>query len=238
MYLVEYFKALCERGPVIVLLEDLHWADDSSLDAVNKLGEQAHHLDLLLVGAARRTLLERRPFWGEGLGYHHFIELQPLSKRESRQLVGEILKLVDHIPPELRELVVEGGEGNPFYIEELVKMLVESGVIVKEEERWQVETQRLEQLQVPPTLAGVLQARLDSLPVEERVVLQQASVVGRLFWDQVVALSTRRKPARLKSSWYPRRWQPCAVVSWCTGGKNLPSSIPRNISLSTISCVR
>jgi predicted ATPase len=82
------------------------------------------------------------------------------------------------IPPELRELVVEGAEGNPFYLEELIKMLIENGVILKGEEAWQIEPERLAQIEVPPTLAGVLQARLDSLPVEERVVLQQASVVG------------------------------------------------------------
>jgi len=187
MYLVEYIKGLSESSPSVVLLEDLHWADDSSLDAILKIGKLASTSSLLMVGAARNSLLERRPYWGEGLEFHQFIELQPLSKRESRQLVGEILKLAAEIPTELRELVVEGGEGNPFYIEELIKMLVEGGVIIKGEERWHIESERLRQLTVPPTLAGVLQARLDALPAEERVILQQASVVGRLFWDQVVA---------------------------------------------------
>jgi oligopeptide transport system substrate-binding protein len=82
--------------------------------------------------------------------------------------------------------VVAGVEGNPFFIEELVKMLVEDGVIVKGEERWRVEPSRLSEVRVPPTLRGVLQARLDRLPIEDRTVLQQASVVGRLFWDQAV----------------------------------------------------
>ncbi len=80
-----------------------------------------------------------------------------------------------------------GAEGNPFFIEELVKMLVEDGVIVKGEEQWQVVPSRLAGVHVPPTLTGVLQARLDRLPPEERTVLQQASVVGRLFWDRAVA---------------------------------------------------
>jgi tetratricopeptide (TPR) repeat protein len=94
---------------------------------------------------------------------------------------------VQEIPAELRELVVEGAEGNPFYVEELIKMLVEEGVILKEEEAWRIEPERLAHIEVPPTLAGVLQARLDSLPPQERTVLQQASVVGRLFWDRIVA---------------------------------------------------
>lgn len=187
MYLSEYFRKLCSQGPVVVFLEDIHWADDSSLDALNWLGERLIHQRLLFVCAARHTLLERRPYWGEGLPYHHRLDLEPLSKRESHQLVGEILKLVDHVPAELSELVVDGAEGNPFYVEELVKMLVEDGVVVKGEESWQVLPERLSEIKVPPTLAGVLQARLESLPLEEQQVLQQASVVGRLFWDQVVA---------------------------------------------------
>ena len=187
MYLGEYFQGLCSQGPVVVFLEDIHWADDSSLDALNWLGERLHHKRLLFVSAARHSLLERRPYWGEGLAYHHCLELEPLSRRECHQLVGEILKLADQVPAELFELVVEGAEGNPFYVEELVKMLVEDGVVIKGEETWQVIPNRLSEIKVPPTLAGVLQARLESLPAEEQQVLQQASVVGRLFWDRVVA---------------------------------------------------
>jgi len=187
MYLREYFRKLCNQGPVVVFLEDIHWADDSSLDTLNWLGERLDHQRLLFVTAARHSLLERRPYWGEGLAYHHRLDLEPLSKRESHQLVAEILKLAYQIPPELFELVVEGAEGNPFYVEELIKMLVEDGVVVKGEETWQIKPERLSEIKVPPTLAGVLQARLESLPKDEQQVLQQASVVGRLFWDRVVA---------------------------------------------------
>ena len=187
MYLVQYFQTLSKESPAVIFLEDLHWGDDSSLDMVMRLGEYSPKLHLLVVGAARPTLFERRPYWGEGQDYHTLLELHPLSKRESRQLVSEILKMVDEIPVELRELVISGAEGNPFYLEELIKMLIENGVIIPEEETWQIKLKRLEQVDVPSTLAGVLQARLDSLPTNERTVLQQASVVGRLFWDRIVA---------------------------------------------------
>jgi tetratricopeptide (TPR) repeat protein len=110
-----------------------------------------------------------------------------LSKRESRQLVVEILKFAEHIPTELRELVVRGAEGNPFYTEELIKMLIEDGVIIPDEETWGIDLTHFEEVDIPSTLVGVLQARLDSLPVHERTVLQQASVVGRLFWDRIVS---------------------------------------------------
>jgi predicted ATPase len=87
----------------------------------------------------------------------------------------------------LRELVVGGGEGNPFYIEELVKTLIEGRVIdTSASEPWQVNLSRLDKLNIPPTLAGVLQARLDGLDSMERTALQRASVVGRIFWDRAL----------------------------------------------------
>jgi hypothetical protein len=187
MYLVQYFQKLSQEMPVVIFLEDIHWSDDSSLVVVNRIGEFTPQYPILFVCAARPILFERRPYWGEGQPYHTCLELHPLSKRESRHLVGEILKLTNDIPAELRELVVRGAEGNPFYTEELIKMLIEDGVIIPDEETWQVDLTRLEVVDVPSTLAGVLQARLDSLPLHERTVLQQASVVGRLFWDRIVA---------------------------------------------------
>ncbi len=186
-YLADYFKGMAAQLPVLLLLEDLHWADDSSLDALN-------HLSLALVGqpvmiacTARPALFERRPHWGEGQAFHSRLTLQPLSKWDSRRLVAEILQKLDQVPEALRDLIVAGAEGNPFFIEELVKILVEDGVIVTGQERWRLEPARLAEIRVPQTLTGVLQARLDRLPPEERTVLQQASVVGRLFWDRAVA---------------------------------------------------
>jgi class 3 adenylate cyclase/tetratricopeptide (TPR) repeat protein len=197
--LENYFTALCSRGLVAILLEDVHWADDSSLDAIRQLGKQTSRMPLLIVCLARQRLFDRRPYWGEGEDYHRKLGLEPLTKRENRQLVTEILKYVDHVPQSLRELVVQGADGNPFYTEELVKMLIEQGVIVTGEldeqgnERWQVASERLVQLELPSTLAGVLQARLDSLPMEERLILQQASVVGRSFWDRLIDHLTKNR---------------------------------------------
>jgi class 3 adenylate cyclase/tetratricopeptide (TPR) repeat protein len=187
MYLREYFRVVSMDNPCLITLEDIHWSDDSSLDMFNQLGEGTPQQRLLIVYATRPTLFEQRIYWGEGQTYHTRLELRSLSKRESRQLVAEILKLVEDIPAELRELVVSGAEGNPFYLEELIKMLIEDGVVVTGSETWHIQAERLAQIDVPSTLAGVLQARLDSLPQQERIVLQQASVVGRLFWDRLVA---------------------------------------------------
>ncbi|MFN2168522.1 MAG: ATP-binding protein, partial [Anaerolineae bacterium] len=196
-HLADYFRGMAEQLPVLILLEDLQWADDSSLDALNHLALALSEQPLMIVSAARPELFERRPHWGEGQSFHRRLALEPLSKWDSRRLVAEILQRVDQVPDLLRDLIVAGAEGNPFFIEELIKMLIEDGVIVKGEEAWQVAPGRLDDVRVPQTLNGVLQARLDRLPLEERIVLQQASVVGRLFWDQAVArirsASTRKE---------------------------------------------
>ncbi|MGD2157410.1 MAG: tetratricopeptide repeat protein, partial [Anaerolineales bacterium] len=186
-YFGEYFQSVSEMVPAVIFLEDIHWADDSSLDVINQLGHQAVQQHLMVVCLTRHSLYEHRPYWGEGKRAHHRLDLEPLSKWDSRQLVDEILQRVEQIPAALRELVVSHAEGNPFYIEELIKMLIDDGVIVKGEEQWHVEPLRLAEIDVPSTLRGVLQARLDSLPSLERLILQQASVVGRTFWDRAVA---------------------------------------------------
>ena len=186
VHLTEYLRATASN-PMVILLEDIHWADDSSLDLLDRLIAAAPDTRLLVVCLARPPLFERRPSWGEGRENHTRINLKPLSRRASRALVGEILKKARDIPGELRDLIVEGAEGNPFYVEELITMLIEDGVIVPGEENWRVELARLAKVRVPSTLIGVLQARLDSLPFKERILLQRASVVGRLFWGAVVA---------------------------------------------------
>ena len=198
-HLAEYLRAIATE-PTVIFLEDIHWADDSSLDLLDYLVTVVPDTRLLVVCLARPPLFERRPSWGEGQLSHTQIELKPLSRRASRALVGEILRKTGGVPDELRDLIVEGAEGNPFYVEELIKMLIEDGVIVRgkgSEERWRVELGQLAGVTVPPTLTGVLQARLDSLPPEEKRLLQRASVVGRQFWDTAVAQLKAREGREL-----------------------------------------
>jgi predicted ATPase len=167
-------------------LADVQWADESSLEAISGLVRQNQGLPLLVVCLARPELYERRPAWGSGEAFHLRLDLRPLSRRESRRLVGEILQRMEEIPDALRDLIVERAEGNPFYIEELIRVLIEDRVIVKEEPVWRVELERLSGVRVPPTLTGLIQARLDGLFPAERAALQRAAVVGRVFWDSAV----------------------------------------------------
>lgn len=201
--IVDYFQQVAHE-PALIILEDMHWTDDRSLDLVDRLTRALPKAHLLVICLARPALFERRPSWGEGQDAHICLELKALSRRQSRALVTEILQKVDEIPEKLRDLVVEGAEGNPFYIEELIKMLIDDGVIREQEGSWQVALDQLAETSVPSTLAGVIQARLDSLPADERTILQRASVIGRQFWDAAVAeLSADEIESLDKKDLYP-----------------------------------
>lgn len=160
----QYFKAIASTDPVVLQLEDLHWADEGSLDLINHLAHACRDFPTLIVCAARPALLERRPLWGSGQGNHERIELAPLPRRSSRELADTLLQKLQQPYVALRELITGGAEGNPFYMEELTKMLIDDGVIVVGDETWQVLPERLARVHVPPTLVGVLQARIDALP--------------------------------------------------------------------------
>ncbi len=186
-YLTEFFAAAAAAYPTVLFLEDIHWADDKSLDVVNYLVRSRRDLRLLVVCLARPTLLERRPLaWDKRHDFHTLIELAPLSRDDTRELVEEILRRVDTLPDNLSDIIVDSSDGNPFYVEELIKMLMDDGVILAGPDFWRVDASRLTDMRIPPTLTGVLQARLDALPPEERLVLQRASVVGRIFWDRAI----------------------------------------------------
>jgi len=187
-YLGKYLHNVASK-PTVMFLEDTHWADDSSLELLNHLVTELPDSQLLVVFLTRPLLFERRPNWGEAQEFHTQFKLKPLSRRTSRNLVSEILQKAQDIPTELYNLIVAGAEGNPFYLEELIKMLVDDGVIVpgkRNEDHWRIELERLAEIRVPPTLTGILQARLDSLPRGEKTILQRASVVGRQFWNTAV----------------------------------------------------
>jgi class 3 adenylate cyclase/tetratricopeptide (TPR) repeat protein len=183
---VQFFQTATRERPALVLLEDIHWADEGSLDFFQHLARECHDCPLMLVGLARHTLYERRPDWGEGQASHR-VDLSPLSQADSQKLVAEILQKMPEIPASIHDLIVSRAEGNPFYVEEVIKMLIDDGVIVPGPERWQVHQDRFVEGKIPETLTGVLQARLDGLPVEERRVLNRASVAGRVFWDDLAA---------------------------------------------------
>lgn len=185
-YAAEFIADIAHDHTVVIFLEDIHWADSGSLDFFDALMRKQPDLPLLIVGLTRSSLFEQRPDWGTGPVQHLNLNLLPLSAADTRLLVLEILQKVAEVPEALIDLIVNKAEGSPFYVEELIKVLIEGGIIVRGPEQWSVELDRLSSLKVPATLTGLLQARLDSLKMDVRETLQQASVVGRVFWTDII----------------------------------------------------
>jgi class 3 adenylate cyclase/tetratricopeptide (TPR) repeat protein len=182
---------------VVLVVDDLHWADEGSLDFARHLLAHNRDMPLLALFLTRPALYDRVPGWGAGDAAHRRIDVRPLDPADSHELAADLLQRIAEVPDALRAIVTGSAEGNPFYMEELVKMLIDDGVIVVEPEGWRVLADKLQTAKVPATLAGVLQARLDILPAPERVALQQAAIVGHVFWVEALAAVDAAAPAAL-----------------------------------------
>ncbi|MFI5273852.1 MAG: ATP-binding protein [Ktedonobacterales bacterium] len=189
-----FFETLAATRPVVMLVDDLHWADDGMLDLLEYLAARAANVPLLLLCPARPELLERRPGWGGGKRNYALINLEPLSAADSTRLARELLP-GDGIPASLRLGIQHKAEGNPFYFEEIIRMLVDRGILIGDDEpgaAWRVApayegSEEVLDPAIPDTVQGVLAARLDLLDDAERDLLQHAAVIGRLFWPTALA---------------------------------------------------
>ena len=182
-----FLERMAARYPLVLALDDLHWADEGLLDLVEHVADWAQGPILLLV-QARPDLFDVRPSWGGGKRNAASIYLDPLTPDEDGAMIDDLLP--GEITDELRKLIVERSEGNPLYTEEIIRMLIDRGVLrATEASRWEVAAS-VADVDVPRSIHGLISARLDGLPDEEKAVLQDAGVVGREFWlGAVVRLS-------------------------------------------------
>lgn len=182
--------------PLVIVVDDLHWADDGTLALLEHLLARGLPRPLRMVALARPELAERRPAWARDDGVHRAIHLQALGAADVDALADALLSRIDAPPEALRRLLVERAQGNPFFMEELLRMLIDEGAIEAGPDRWQVLPGRLQAARVPVTLTGVLQARIDRLMPRERLALQQAAVIGNRFWERALsALDADAPPA-------------------------------------------
>ncbi len=183
------FRALAAKDPLALILDDIHWADPSSTDLLIKLLPLATEARILfcyitrpdrdspgwkIVAAARETL-------GAGLTE---LTLNPLSDSDSRQLVSNLLE-IESLPEAVRTLILKKAEGNPFFVEEVIRMLIDRNAITKKERGWVAE-KTIETIDIPDNLQGLLLARIDRLPEDVRRTLRVASVIGRQFSVEVL----------------------------------------------------
>ncbi len=160
---------LASTQSVIAAFEDIHWADEGVLDLVQSMAMGIKGVPLFLVCVGRPELLERRPDWGAGERNTIAIDLKPLRPQETTQLVEWLGR--EDLTPEVRRMIAQRAEGNPLFVEELVRMLTEGAP-----------SHAGSDVTIPETVQAVLTARIDRLPADERRALQAAAVIGRTFW--------------------------------------------------------
>jgi len=182
-------EAAAERRPLVLVFEDLHWADDGLLDFVDHLADWATTVPLLIVGTARPELLDRRPGWGGGKRNAFTLSIGALTNEETAQLLQRLLDR-PVLDAEAQQAVLQRAEGNPLYAEEYARMLAERDG---------------GDLQLPETVQGLIAARIDALPPDEKALLQDASVIGKVFWPGALRASDRRLLHALERKEFTRR---------------------------------
>jgi class 3 adenylate cyclase/tetratricopeptide (TPR) repeat protein len=177
-------RALTMQAPAVLVFDDLHWADNASLDLLLRVCELSAEQPLLIIALLRPD--QEAPSWQfverarQKLGARvHAIDLEPLPPEDARTLLGNLLYIED-LPGQVRELVLQKSEGNPFFVEEVIRSLIDSRHIVRENSHWRA-THEIASVSIPNTLAGVLGSRIDRLPDDTKRVVQMASVLGRSF---------------------------------------------------------
>jgi len=178
-------ETLADDRPLVAVIDDIHWAEPTLLDLIEYVASFSRGHPLLLVCTARPELREHRPDWGRTGA---LVSLGPLAPAHSEELIQGLLGRAD-LPGEVRARVVESAEGNPLFVEETLRMLIDDGLLRRDDGHWVV-TGDLSNVSPPATVQALIAARLDRLQDEERAVIQRASIAGKVFyWGAVRELS-------------------------------------------------
>jgi class 3 adenylate cyclase/tetratricopeptide (TPR) repeat protein len=191
-----FFERLAAEGPVVLVFEDLHWADSGMLDFIDYVLEWSRALPIFILTLARPELLERRPNWGAGKRQFTSVYLEPLAEVDIRELLGG---LVPGLPDSAARAITARADGIPLYAVETVRMLVADGRLVEEGGVYHPSGD-LSELAVPESLTALIASRLDALDPEARALAQDASVLGQRFTLDGLAAVTGREPATLEPS--------------------------------------
>ena len=189
------FEAVARRHPLVVVFDDLHWGEPTLLDLVEHVADLSRDAPIVVLCMARPELLDTRPGWGGGKLNATSILLEPLSEDETRELIANLLSRAT-LPHEAAARIAEATEGNPLFAEELLAMLIDEGLLRREDGHWTA-ADELADLPVPPSIHALLAARLEALPDDERALLAHASVEGTLFHREAL---DELAPASLEAS--------------------------------------
>jgi predicted ATPase/class 3 adenylate cyclase/DNA-binding winged helix-turn-helix (wHTH) protein len=173
------FEAVARRRPLVVMFDDLQWAEPTFLDLVEHVADLSRDAPIVVLCMARPELLDARPAWGGGKLNATSILVEPLSEDETMELIGNLLSRAT-VLPDAAARIAEAAEGNPLFAEELVAMLIDEGLLRRDDGEWTA-SDELADMPVPPTIHALLAARLEALPDDERALLALASVEGTVF---------------------------------------------------------
>jgi predicted ATPase/class 3 adenylate cyclase len=176
-------ELLARRQPLVVVFEDIHWAEPTFMELIEHLAQEIDDAPVLILSAARPELFEQHPDWGERPD-ELLLLLEPLTGAESERVIDNLLEQAE-LADDVRERIVTGAQGNPLFVEQLLSMMIDDGLLELDEGRWQP-TIELADTAVPPTIHALLAARLDRLGREERAVVEPASVIGYSFVQDAV----------------------------------------------------
>jgi tetratricopeptide (TPR) repeat protein len=179
-----FLEALAAARPAVLVFEDLHWADPALLDFLEHVADWSEGVPLFLVCTARPELYERHPHWAGGQRNATTISLAPLSGEETAKLISRLLEQAA-LPANLQVALVERAGGNPLYAEEFVRLLIDRGALVRKGRSWTLA--EAADVPFPDSVQGLIAARLDSLSAEQKALLQDAAVMGKVFWAGAVA---------------------------------------------------
>jgi class 3 adenylate cyclase/tetratricopeptide (TPR) repeat protein len=174
-----FLEATARERPIVLILDDLHWGEPRLLDLIEYVADWVRDAPILVVCLARPELLDVRPGWAGGKLNATSILLEPLTAAESTALISNLLGRAELVEDASRR-ITEASEGNPLFVEETLSMLIDDGVLRKEDGSWEV-TGEMSRVAVPATIQALLAARLDRLGPGERAAIERASVEGKLF---------------------------------------------------------
>ncbi len=179
-----FLEAIAEQRPLVLVFEDLHWADPSLLEFIEHLVDWVSGVPIFVVCTARPELYDKNPGWGGGKRNITVVSLSPLNDTETAKLISSLLSQAV-LPAEVRTTLLERAGGNPLYAEEFIRMLSDREILRQKEGVLSLETDA--QIPLPESLHALIAARLDTLPMERKLLLQDASVAGKIFWFGAVA---------------------------------------------------
>jgi predicted ATPase/DNA-binding SARP family transcriptional activator len=188
-----YLELLATARPLVVVFDDVHWGEETFLDLVEHLADWSRGTPILLLCMARPELLDVRPSWSGGKLNATTVLLEPLSDDECGQLVANLVGEAE-LAEEVGARIAGAAEGNPLFVEEMLSMLIDDGLLVRESGRWTA-TGDLTKVPVPPTIQALLAARLDQLGSGERASIEAAAVEGQVFHESSVAQLALGEPA-------------------------------------------